>query len=114
MQLLAPTTAFAEVEEHLPLIYAKRGLSADAAMAVYAGVSVIVQELPPAFYAHRKSDAQRRIERRDLEDWTVLACALELDCPIWTEDQDFFGTGVPIWTSDRVEIYLAGPTPITG
>jgi hypothetical protein len=26
---LAPATAFAEVEEHLPLIYAKRGLSAE-------------------------------------------------------------------------------------
>ncbi|WP_455227346.1 PIN domain-containing protein [Lautropia mirabilis] len=27
-------------------------------------------------------------------------------CPIWTEDQDFFGTGVPTWTTDRVELYL--------
>ena len=54
VRLLAPATAFAEVEEHLPAIYAKRGLSADAAMAVYAGSSAIVQELPPAFYAHRK------------------------------------------------------------
>ncbi len=32
VQMLAPATAFAEVEEHLPLIYAKRGLSADLAM----------------------------------------------------------------------------------
>jgi hypothetical protein len=28
----------------------------------------------------------------DSEDWPVLACALILDCPIWTEDRDFFGT----------------------
>ncbi|MEP7369704.1 MAG: PIN domain-containing protein [Dermatophilaceae bacterium] len=26
--------------------------------------------------------------------------------PIWTEDQDFFGTGFPTWTTDRVELYL--------
>jgi len=27
---------------------------------------------------------------------------------VWTEDADFFGTGVATWTSDRVELYLAG------
>ena len=29
-----------------------------------------------------------------------------LNCPIWTEDNDFFGTGVATWTSDRVHLYL--------
>jgi hypothetical protein len=29
-------------------------------------------------------------------------------CPqaIWTEDTDFFGTGIAVWTSDRIEIFL--------
>jgi hypothetical protein len=27
---------------------------------------------------------------------------------VWTEDSDFFGAGVATWTSDRVELYLAG------
>jgi hypothetical protein len=31
--------------------------------------------------------------------------------PFWTEDRDFFGTGVATWTSDRVEIYLRQPSP---
>jgi hypothetical protein len=31
---------------------------------------------------------------------------LLFDCPLWTEDRDFFGCGVPLWTTDRVEIYL--------
>jgi hypothetical protein len=26
--------------------------------------------------------------------------------PIWTEDQDFFGSGVATWTSGRIEVYL--------
>ena len=46
------------------------------------------------------------------EDWPVLACALALECPIWTEDRDFFGTGVATWTSDRVELFLRA-TPAT-
>ena len=35
-----------------------------------------------------------------------VAGALALSCGIWTEDADFFGTGVAVWTSSRVEIYL--------
>jgi len=49
----------------------------------------------------------RRGRRRDLADWPILATAIVLDCLIWTEDQDFFGTGVPTWTTDRVELYLS-------
>ena len=41
-----------------------------------------------------KGEALARIEIRDPRDWPILA----LDHPIWTEDQDFFGTGVPTWT----------------
>lgn len=54
-----------------------------------------------------KPVARARIARVDPDDWQVVASALVLDCPIWTEDRDFFGTGVP-WTTDRVELYLAG------
>ena len=46
------------------------------------------------------------VARRDPEDWPILAAALALGCPIWTEDTDFFGCGVATWTSDRVRIFL--------
>jgi hypothetical protein len=36
----------------------------------------------------------------------VLAAGLALNCPIWTEDSDFFGTGIATWTTDRVELFL--------
>jgi len=26
--------------------------------------------------------------------------------PVWTEDADFFGTGIATWTTDRVALYL--------
>jgi predicted nucleic acid-binding protein len=45
---------------------------------------------------------------RDETDWPVLACALGLACGIWTEDADFFGTGIAVWTTNRVEIFLKG------
>jgi predicted nucleic acid-binding protein len=41
-----------------------------------------------------------------VDDWPVVALALLLECPIWTEDADFFGTGVATWTSNRVHLYF--------
>jgi len=29
-----------------------------------------------------------------------------LACPVWTEDADFFGTGIAVWTTRHVEIFL--------
>ncbi|MBV5272625.1 MAG: hypothetical protein JZU52_02935 [Lamprocystis purpurea] len=53
-----------------------------------------------------EAEACARIARRDERDRPTLAAALLLDCPVWTEDQDFFGTGVPTWATATVEIYL--------
>ncbi|HSV44587.1 MAG TPA: PIN domain-containing protein [Ramlibacter sp.] len=33
-----------------------------------------------------------------------------LGCPVWTEDTDFFGTGVATWTTSRVKLYLTSDT----
>jgi hypothetical protein len=43
---------------------------------------------------------------RDEGDWPVLATGLGLACAVWTEDSDFFGTGIAVWTTSRVEIFL--------
>lgn len=59
-------------------------------------------------YAPRENDARQRLHSRDESDGPYLALALEFDCPIWTEDQDFFGRGVATWITELVEIYLNG------
>jgi len=66
--------------------------------------------VPLELYGRFESDARERLGQGDHSDWPVLAAALALHCPIWTEDRDFFGVGVATWTSDRVEIYLR-PSP---
>ena len=47
------------------------------------------------------------------EGWSVVEeiCAGDillraLECPIWTEDKDFFGVGIATWTSRTVELYF--------
>lgn len=57
-------------------------------------------------YSAFEQMARRRLAGRDQEDWPVLAAALALNCPIWTEDTDFFGAGIATWTTDRVELFL--------
>ena len=43
---------------------------------------------------------------RDIDDWPIAAVALMLNIPVWTEDQDFFGSGIATWTSNKIELYL--------
>lgn len=59
-----------------------------------------------SLYEEFEDWARLRISRRDPNDWPVVATAMLLNAPIWTEDQDFFGIGIATWTSDKIEIYL--------
>ena len=106
VEFLAPDTAFQEAREHLPVILERRR----------------VRWLPrsrhwilwPSWRKQSNLKPTRALKqppvsesiRRDEDDWPILAPALALGCPIWTEDTDFFGCGVATWTTDRVELYL--------
>jgi predicted nucleic acid-binding protein len=69
---------------------------------------LLVTVMPREAYADLEAEARLRLKGRDEEDWPIVALALKLGCPVWTEDADFFGSGVATWTSDRVELYLSG------
>lgn len=102
----SPEAAFGETLEHLPRILAtKKGKHVDVAGAVEY-LQGIVTPVEEEFYGLFEAEARERLRGRDEEDWPILATALGLDMPIWTEDADFFGTGVAIWTTSRVEIFL--------
>ncbi len=66
----------------------------------------LVEPVNHDVYVLFQEEAMQRLRGRDEEDWPVLATALALSCPIWTEDTDFFGSGIAVWTSDRIEIFL--------
>ena len=65
-----------------------------------------VQIIPQAELAPAETEAKARIGKRDEDDWPAVAGALQFDCPVWTEDEDFFGSGVATWTTATVELYL--------
>lgn len=43
---------------------------------------------------------------RDPNDWPAVACALALTAGIWTNDNDFLGTGVATWTTETLQLWL--------
>lgn len=108
--LVSPHTAIGEMDRHLPGLADRRHLDAAVAAEIRSKVIAAVEIVLSATYAPFEAAARQRLERRDEDDWPILATALALGCPIWTEDLDFFGCGVATWTSDRVELYLKATT----
>jgi predicted nucleic acid-binding protein len=106
VRFIAPRAAFAEVEEHLPSLLAKRGIPASVGAAVLQTIAAVIQIVDEDLYGAFAEAAKLRLAKRDADDWPMLATALALGCPIWTEDSDFFGAGIATWTTDRVELYL--------
>lgn len=107
VKFFAPTVAYDDARKYLPALLAKRGISGGAALAVLDCLESVVQSVDEELYSAMRQQAMLRISVRDIDDWPILACAMSLGCPVWTEDADFFGTGVPIWTTDRVSLYFS-------
>jgi predicted nucleic acid-binding protein len=99
-----PDVAYGDARSKLEHLAPKRGLNPAQALAALAALPTLVDVLEADLYGVYEAEARARL--RDQDDWPVLACALALDCPLWTEDLDFFGAGVATWDSQHVERYL--------
>lgn len=111
IMFFAPDVAFADARRHLPALLARRGADADRGMRRLAVLESVITPVAFEVYESMRSEALARIARRDAGNWPVLAVALALDCPVWTQDHDFFGTGVATWTTDRVELFVLNGSP---
>ena len=110
VSFFAPQVAFDDAERYLPTIARRRGWSAEVladAQETLDAVGRIVDAVPEEMYQIKKSEALARIAARDSDDWHFVALALILDCPIWTHDADYLGSGIPTWSTSTVAIYLS-------
>jgi predicted nucleic acid-binding protein len=106
VSFFVPDSAYAEAEEHLAALVVKHGGDPGKALTLLRSLGRLMELIGSDVYGEFEVEARERLARRDPEDWPILACALALRCPIWTEDTDFFGCGVATWTSDRVRLFL--------
>jgi predicted nucleic acid-binding protein len=102
----SPDVCFEDARKYIPKIAAHRNFDATIGLAILDQISRIVAVVDRSLYEEFEPQARARIASRDLEDWPIVATALLLSAPIWTEDQDFFGAGIATWTSDRIEVFL--------
>ena len=104
-----PSQCFSDARNHLPAILSRRSqVEAAKVLAALDALHVIVQSVDEPAYAMLEAEATSRILEQDPDDWPLIALALTLDCPLWTEDRDFFGTGIATWRTRTVELYLSG------
>ncbi|MFN8634549.1 MAG: PIN domain-containing protein [Chloroflexota bacterium] len=75
----------------------------DEAMTVLTNSLTIV---PDGEYAEYEAEARDRIPR-DAQDWPTMALAVKMGVGIWTADKDFFGCGVPVWTTQPLLTHVA-------
>jgi predicted nucleic acid-binding protein len=101
-----PDVAFSDAEKYLPLLLKKFDKPRDDVRTDLEYLRQMIKVVDHDVYGVFEQQARLRLHGRDEEDWPVLASALALSCGIWTEDTDFFGTGIPVWTTNRVEIFL--------
>jgi predicted nucleic acid-binding protein len=107
LSFFVPETAYLQAGGHLATLVTKRGGDAAKALGLLRTVLGLCDLVGADLYVDFEAEARKRLGARDPDDWPVLASALPPDCPTWTEDTDFFGCGVPTWTSNRIEIFLS-------
>jgi hypothetical protein len=106
VRFFTPESAFADAEKYLPGLLATHGKSNSDVAASITYLRQLIESVAPEFYGTFENDARERLRGRDEDDWHVLAAAFWLGCPIWSEDTDFFGTGIAVWNTNRIEIFL--------
>jgi predicted nucleic acid-binding protein len=60
-------------------------------------------------YRSQEAAARARIHYKNTRDWPILAAAIVHQAPIWTDDRDFFGVGVPTWTTRNIRYMGVAP-----
>jgi predicted nucleic acid-binding protein len=98
-----------EIQQRVEVLIDRRALEPSLATTLrdqaLDAVAACVSMVPISVYADRVDEARQRIPR-DARDAPTVALALAMDCGIWTADRDFFGCGLPVWTTESLLRYV--------
>ena len=88
---------FKEVEKYIPILASKRDIPMED---LYMALSMLpLSVCDTEFYKNRINQANRLIEKRDPKDIHLLALALKINCPIWSNDRDFQRLGMKVYST---------------
>lgn len=100
IQIVTTATALDEVREYLPTMAANYGIAREILEAQFRLLPV--KAFPEKEFKNFIPEAHRLIGKRDPDDVHLLALALALNVPLWTNDRDFEKTGVETCTTARL------------
>ena len=99
-EVLTPAPVLDEVYEYVREVAAKKRLP--EALLLMTLISLPVTVVERKDYSSALAEAARRMKDGDPEDADLLALALQLEIPVWSNDNDFKGTGVRWYTTARL------------
>ncbi|MGD9793574.1 MAG: PIN domain-containing protein [Acidimicrobiia bacterium] len=106
-QMWAETTV--EIPRRIRAFVRRRGIDPsigdELTASCLAAVEANIVVLDEAIYSALEDEARAR-SLRDPRDWPIVACALALTAAIWTNDNDFLGSGVATWTTPSLQQWL--------
>jgi predicted nucleic acid-binding protein len=85
--LVTTANVVAELREYLPTLAKQAGLDLVRVQADFATLDI--EERSAVDYRNQMDEARRRIGKRDPDDVELLALAIALGIPIWSNDSDF-------------------------
>jgi predicted nucleic acid-binding protein len=100
IEILTTEHTIAEVEEYVGVLAKKRSVPVDVLTLAAASLPVTVVER--AAYAKRLPEALRQIGHRDPDDAELLALALHLKIPVWSNDKDFKSARVELFNTEAL------------
>lgn len=95
-EIVTTETVLDEVREYAAELARKKGLSPDLVLLTASSLPVTMVRRPA--YARRLREARNRLATRDPDDVDLLALALELRIPIWSNANDFEDVRLPWFT----------------
>ncbi len=105
-EVVTAEVTFEEVQEYAAQLARKKRLALDLVLMAVAALPVRV--VAREGYAAALPEAEKRIGKRDPEDADILALALHLGVPVWSNDNDFEGAGVEWFTTAQLLKRLGG------
>jgi predicted nucleic acid-binding protein len=112
LELSVATETWAETvherRKRIVLLVERGNLTPASAAQLADETAVIDADLtiaPISTYVDHLDEAAWRIPR-DPRDVFTVALGLSLGCGIWTGDRDFFGCGLPVWSTDVLRRHL--------
>jgi len=100
-ELVTTTHTLREVARYLPTLADKAEVPLEVALGALHLLPITIYRR--TFYRAEAAQARDLIWSRDPNDVDLLALALKVRSPIWTNDRDFQGLGVEIYTTAQLQ-----------